>query len=75
MGLNGEVYDLYIKQWKGKKTFSKKGNACAVPNRSKTYHSRTKTGLKKLKINRQQLYNEVIQPGKAYTNKCLLVTL
>ena len=49
MGLNGEVYDLYIKQWKGKKTFSKKGNACAVPNGSKTYHSRTKTGLKKIK--------------------------
>ena len=34
-----------------------------------------KRDLKKLKINRQQLYNEVIQPGKAYTNKCLLVTL
>ena len=34
-----------------------------------------KRDLKKLKINRQQLYNEVIQPGKAYTIKCLLVTL
>ena len=34
-----------------------------------------KRDLKKLKINRQQLYNEVIQPGKAYIqiNVCWLL--